>query len=548
MTETWQFLAGLGLFLLGMMFLEDALSRLTGASFKSFIRSHTRHPAEAIVVGIIVTAVLQSSSLVTLMLLALTGAGVMALRNALGVVIGANLGTTFTGWIVATLGFKLNLDQLALPLVGLGCIGYVFLQPGRRGHEWFRLAAGFGFLFLGLGFMKTSAEGLAEVVDIRSLAAYGLLVFLLFGFLLTAIIQSSSACMMIVLAAVNAGIIDLSMAAAVVIGADLGTTMTTILGALKGSAVKRQVALAHFLFNLVTDIIAFLMIGPLLGLVTDTLGITDPLYGTVAFHSSFNIIGILIFYPFLGRFAEFLEHRFRERDEHAAVYFHRVPVQEKDIYIEALHRDLNRLLAHSLEYVHRALGLPADLRSARLPATPEFRTRAWPGPGQAYGFIKDLQGEIIGGCIALQEESLSAEQGEEVSGQLAAARTLLHAVKSIKDIEQNLGECSASATPEIKKFQQALREEQLRLHTRLLESLQSPPAGALPDAAQEAEGESLKAGAAEIYDRLWTLIREIVQGGHISDTRIATLNSINREVYSSGKSLADVAGTLRVQG
>ncbi len=536
--ETWTFLAGLGMFLLGMTLVEGGLREMTGASFRKFLREHTRHPAEAILVGILVTAVLQSSSLVTLMLLALTGAGVMSLRNALGVVIGANLGTTFTGWIVTTLGFKLNLDQLAMPLVGLGCIGYVFLEPGRKLHHWFTFGTGLGFLFLGLGYMKTSAEGLAGVVDISLLADYGLLVFLLFGFVLTAIIQSSSACMMIVLSAVHAGIIDLPMAAAVVIGADLGTTVTTILGSLKGNAVKRQVALAHVLYNVVTDAIAFVMIHPLLDIITNTLGITDPLYGTVAFHSSFNIVGILIFYPMLGHFAAFLERRFISKETHAATFLHRVPMQASSLYVEAMRRDLATLVVHSLQYNRNILDLP-EMSLQRLPKAPEYRLRDWPGRGPAYDFLKDLQGEILAAAIAVQELPLAETDSIELERVISSARAAVHCAKSIKDIEHNLNDCKQSAVADVQQFLHIAHNELAAFYRLAEDCMQS----ANPEARREAV-QALRRESEATNDRLWTAIRAVLRSRNSSDIEVATLNSMNRELYSSGKSLADALAAL----
>ncbi len=537
MPEFWKFVAGLGLFLLGMMFLENALRSLAGPSFKRFLRSHTRRPAEAILVGVLVTAVLQSSSLVTLMLLALTGAGVMRLQNALGVIIGANLGTTFTGWVVATLGFKLNLDTLALPLVGIGCMGIAFLPPGRRPHEWFTLAAGFGFLLLGLGFMKTSAEGLATWVDIRLLADFGLPVFLLFGFALTAVIQSSSACMMIVLAAVHAGIIDLPMAAAVVIGADLGTTMTTILGALRGNAVKRQVALAHVLFNVVTDVIAFLMIHPLLGLITQTLGITDPLYGTVAFHSMFNIIGIVLFFPLLGRFARFLERQFVKADRRAAVYLHQVPVEEVDTFLLAVRKDLVLLVGQVLRYNCQLLRLtvPQERPPQALDA------ERWPGNEKMYEHIKDLHGELLAGCLSLQEVPLNEAAGRAVSRHIVCSRAALHSAKSLKDVHQNLQLFEQSELHSIRDFLQGMRNELQPLYARAEEILLA--------ASERLRKEDLLAMHEQVrtvYDRLWMSLSSIIRAGELGDIECATLSSLNRELYSANKALVEALDALAV--
>ena len=126
--DFWRFLAGLGIFLLGMLFIEEALKNLAGRTFKKFLRKHTSHPVKGILSGTVVTALLQSSSVVTLMLLAFVGAEIMTLRNAIGVIFGSNLGTTFTGWIVTLLGFKLEIESFALPMIAIGGLVRVFLN------------------------------------------------------------------------------------------------------------------------------------------------------------------------------------------------------------------------------------------------------------------------------------------------------------------------------------------------------------------------------------------------------------------------------------
>ena len=263
--DYWGLLAGVALFLFAMSQLETGLQALGGRSLAIYIRRQAGKRINAVIGGIVSTAFLQSSSVVGLMVLAFTGAGLLNLTAALGIVFGSNLGTTLTGWIVATLGFKFEIFSLSLPLIAVGGLGVVFARD--RLTEYGRILLGLGLLLMGLQFMKTSVSAVEQLIDINDLADLAAWQYLLFGTVVAAVIQSSSATMVITLSALHAGIISLPNAAAIAIGADLGTTTTVIIGALNGSATKRQVAAGHVLFNVITDVLAFMLRTPLLGIV-----------------------------------------------------------------------------------------------------------------------------------------------------------------------------------------------------------------------------------------------------------------------------------------
>ena len=224
--DFWKFFAGVGLFLWGMSQLEHAIKELAGRSFKNLLQKSTNTDWKGILIGTLITAILQSSSLVTLMVLAFLGGGMISLRNSLGVVLGANLGTTFTAWIVATLGFKINVADFAFPFLALGTMTYLFMnsRPNLKNSGVFLV--GFGLLFLGLDYMKNAIESIAGQVDLTDYLDYGPWVFLLIGTVVTALIQSSSATIVIVLSALNANVIEIQHALAIIIGANIGNTPT----------------------------------------------------------------------------------------------------------------------------------------------------------------------------------------------------------------------------------------------------------------------------------------------------------------------------------
>jgi len=213
--DIWRLASGLGLFLFGMHQLEQSLKLLAGRPFKKFIREHTARPLKSVLVGALSTAALQSSSVVSLIVLAFVGTGIISLASAIGIVFGSNLGTTATGWIVATVGFKLDIEVISLPLITIGGLGAVWSTIGTRRAGFSHLIVGFGLMLMGLDFMKSGAINLSALFDPAALIDYPPIVFLLAGFLTTAVIQSSSATIMITLSALYAGVIPLDSAAAV---------------------------------------------------------------------------------------------------------------------------------------------------------------------------------------------------------------------------------------------------------------------------------------------------------------------------------------------
>ncbi len=299
--DLWKLLAGLGIFLFGMQLIEESVKSLSGRAFRRIIRMYTNGRLRSIGSGALVTALLQSSSAVSLMVLAFVGAGVMNMQNAIGVIMGSNIGTTLTAWIIATIGFKIKIEALALPFIGLGAGGLILFKPASRPFWVTRLIIGFGFLFLGLDFMKTSVESFTQTFSLGQFPDYGLWFYLLVGTLVTALMQASAATIAIVLTALNSGLITFDIGAVMVIGANIGTTITVLLGAIGGVQAKKRVSLSHLVFNVITGAAAFLGLPLLVWIISFVVDIrSDSLMGLALFHTLFNMLGVVLFFPFLG--------------------------------------------------------------------------------------------------------------------------------------------------------------------------------------------------------------------------------------------------------
>ena len=527
----WQFIGGLGLLLFSMRQLESGLKALGGRSLVDFLGRSTSSPIRGIIGGFTVTALLQSSSLVGLIVLAFVGAGLMSLQNALGVIIGSNLGTTLTGWIVATLGFKLDTAGLAFPLIGAGALAH--LAGSGRTSVIGRVVLGLGLLLLSLTLMKDSVAELQTAVTVEQLSGLPAWQYLLFGLVFAAVIQSSSATMVINLAALNAGIIELPSAAAVAIGADLGTTTTVLLGAVQGTASKRRVAMAHFLFNLITDVLAFVFRMPLLGIVA-AVGIDDPLLSLVAFHSLFNLAGILLFLPFLGLFARFLEGLFSHHDRPASRFVSEVAPEISPAAVEAMTRETAHLIGRVIAQNQRVFDPPLPLPPGQMPV--EVDTSMLEDSEGAfetmYRGTKRLEGEILRFAARLQSQPLDEDQSEALSQLISATRYAVHAGKSLKDIRHNLDEFSASPRPSMRRYIDHFRSVMSAFYADLFQLREHGEKHVPVEELME-----LINRIQEWHDDLHREIYADISTGAVAEAETSSLLNVNREVLNANMAL-----------
>lgn len=309
---------GVGLFLLGMAIMTEGLTGAVGGPMRRLLTSFTQTPAKGAVFGALTTAVLQSSSATTVTTVGLVGAGLLTFPQALGILFGANIGTTITGWFVAVIGFKLKLGLAMMPLILVGVILRLFGNDRLRHVGW--ALTGFALLFVGIDAMKSglvSFEGIVTPSSFPEDTLFGRIQLVLLGIVITVITQSSSAGVAAALVALSAGTISLPQAAAMVIGMDIGTTFTAALATVGGSVAARRTGYAHVVYNVFTGLFAFLLLGPYLSFAQQFLG-NDVTGGDqimlVAFHSTFNILGVVLVLPFAQAFGSLIIRLAPERD------------------------------------------------------------------------------------------------------------------------------------------------------------------------------------------------------------------------------------------
>jgi phosphate:Na+ symporter len=445
--DIWKLLAGLGIFLFGMLLIEESVKALSGRTFRRIIRTYTNGRLRAIGSGALVTALLQSSSAVSLMVLAFVGAGVMSIQNAIGVIMGSNIGTTLTAWIIATVGFKIKIESLALPFIGIGAIGLILFRPTSRLALLTRLSIGFGFLFLGLDFMKGSVESFAETFSLTDFVQYGLWVFLLVGTCFTALMQASAATIAIVLTALNSGLITFDIAAVMVIGANIGTTITVLLGAIGGAPTKKRVSMSHLMFNVVTGALAFAGLPVMVGAVSMVVNIgTHSLTGLALFHTLFNLAGVVVFFPFLGLLSKLLIRIYPDQKTVLTVYINQTPPEVTDAAIAALRKEIGHLLQEGQLYNLRLLRIDEKLVfDADLPFE-KGRRRKY-SLDELYENIKRLHAEIFTFYSGIQTIALNETEAKDLERLIYASRNMMNAIKNLKGVRHNMEEFDGSDNP-----------------------------------------------------------------------------------------------------
>jgi len=355
---------GVGLFLVGMLMLTEGLRGLAGRALRDALTRFTRTPFSGAVTGAATTAVIQSSSATTVTVVGLVGAGLMTFPQALGVIFGANLGTTATGWIIAILGFKLHLGEAVLPLVLVGALLRMF--GSRRVGLLGMALVGFSLLFIGIDTMQAGMaafEGVVTPDDFPGDTLLGRVELILIGAAITAITQSSSAGVAAALVALSVGTINFPQAAAMVIGMNVGTTGTAMLATLGGSAATRRTGWAHLIFNAITGVIAFGLLGPFTSLIEALVAEGDGQIALVSFHTAFNVLGIALFLPFTDAFARLVTGLVHERGPVLTRRLGRNILRDADAATDAAVATIMEIAQAQFSFLARRLSRPQARRA-----------------------------------------------------------------------------------------------------------------------------------------------------------------------------------------
>lgn len=460
--------AGVAIFLFGMLSLEEGFKAFTGGILERILQRTTNRLWKSLSFGIVSTTVMQSSSLVSVITISFLSAGLIGLASGIGIIFGANLGTTTGAWLVAGFGLKVKISAYAMPMLVFGIILVFQKSKSLRGAGY--ILAGLGFLFLGIHHMKEGFEAFKDAID---LAAYampglkGLLVYTLLGAAATVVMQSSHATLVLIITALAAQQISYENALALAIGANVGTTITAILGAMSSNVQGRRLAGAHLIFNVTTGLVAIIFIQQFLlavNGVSDRLGIAEDDYTMklAVFHTLFNLAGIIIMLPFTGQLVSLLERllKKRERKIEEPLFLNEAAMELPESAMQAIRNEIGHLFENAHELIISALNLdPQKLRTSEdlkqlVETTPEVKKIDIDAIYERR--IKTLYSAIIA-YISEVQSTASEHFGEELYQLRQASRNIVEAVKDTKHLQKNLVRYTKSTNPKIQDQYNNLR-------------------------------------------------------------------------------------------
>ena len=369
----FQVFGGLGMFLLGMVVMTSGLHELAGNVMRASLVRFTRTPLSGAITGAVSTAILQSSSATTVAAVGFVGAGLIGFPEALGIIFGANIGTTITGWLVALLGFKLKIGMLVMPVIFIGMLLRLFAK-GRYASVGFALA-GFGVIFVGIALMQEGMGGLQQHTvffdDLPADSLTGRLLLLVAGIAFSAITQSSSAGVATTLTALFTGLISFEQAAALVVGMNIGTTVTAAIATIGGTVGARRTGLSHVIYNLLTGAGAFMLITPYT-LLCETIApgflIDNAEIALVAFHTLFNVIGVIVALMVTQSFARLIERIIPDRKPVFTYRLNKDLLDQPRLALIAVHSTVQDELVALLQYISAVIShdRPHEMDLARM--------------------------------------------------------------------------------------------------------------------------------------------------------------------------------------
>ncbi|CAN5180113.1 hypothetical protein BH09BAC5_BH09BAC5_03070 [soil metagenome] len=534
-TDFWKILAGLGMFLYGMFRLEDTLRQMEGRAFKLFLQKHTKNKLSAIFSGTVVTGILQSSSVVNLIVLSFVGAGMLTMSNAIGVTLGANIGGTFNSWLVALLGFKTDIAKFALPIIGISGIGLVVFRNKKKLYRIANLCFAFGLLFLGLEYIKEGMDSLLTGFDFTPYLSYNRIVFVLIGFVITALVQTSSATVVIVLSALYATIIPIETAVAVILGAELGTTIKLLIGSIGGIAAKRRVAFGNILFNIITSSFGFIFLVPIIILIRDKIGLHDPLLVLVAFQTFINVTGVIAFYFFLGPYGRYLEKCFKDKEKSVTYYLKAASPTVPDIAMEMLQKEVELFVFRVIHLNMEGFHIEDDQKNKEKFSELIEKTKSLTASNiyiEKYQEIKKAEGEILTFYSKIAESEIDPKNLIYLNQLMSVVRNAMYSAKGMKDILADQKEFSNSINvlkfDIYTNFRLQLSDFYSKLNTAFLETNSSSVSEQLGKLLAETKTE-YETGMINSY--------KDVEKNSLMELDISTLFNVNRELYSSCKAI-----------
>ena len=462
-------LSGIAIFIIGMFFMQDGFKQLSGGILEKLLEKFTSNTLYAILTGFLSTSVVQSSTIITLIVVSFLSAELLTLVQAVGIVFGSNIGSTTTAWIVSSLGVDVKISTYAFPMLVFGVVLRFFKSNGAKGSG--NVLLGLGFIFLGISYMKDGFDIMKNSIDLASYAMegyLGIIVYILIGILITVVIQSSAATLAIVITALNADSITYVNAIALAIGANVGTTLTTILASFASNENGKRVALIHFLFNLISATFITILIYQFIDLtdfIAPFLGVSDNNYGMklALFHTIFSVTGVILLTPAISLLVKLSEKLIQKKVSSASKpkYLNQSVLSNPDASLAALRKEIINLYENCQKAMLHALnihttGLTRETLKVQL--SKELTIIDTDIDEIYQKNLKSLYSEIIK-FSSFAQENMFDFQHKKTDELKRAAVLLVEVLRDTRDIQRNVNFYLKSKNEYIKEEYNILRKE-----------------------------------------------------------------------------------------
>ena len=544
--------AGVAIFLFGMLSLEEGFRAFTGGALERLLRRTTSSTWKSVVFGIVSTTVMQSSSLVSVITISFLSAGLITLGAGIGIIFGANLGTTTGAWLIAGFGLKVDIAAYAMPMLAIGVL--LLFQSSKTLKGLGYILAGLGFLFLGIHYMKEGFESFKSTIDLSQFAVAGypgLFLFSLIGIFATVVMQSSHATLVLTITALAAGQITYENALALAIGGNVGTTITAMLGAMSSNEAGKRLAVAHLLFNVVTGLIAIILVYQIIELIdwlaTD-IGIAadDYTLKLAVFHTIFNLIGVTVMLPFISIMVTTLERIIPEKKPviDQPKYLTASSAEFPDTAIEVLRKESMRVYDAALRIIVDVLGFKksdvkseADLMQV---AVAQKKVHKLDVDAVYERHIKGIYSAIIA-FISTTSFSRQDEHSARIHWLREANKDIVEAVKDTKHLQKNLMRYLSPDNENMREVYNMIRI-QIAYVIRELEVMRQTGEGVIDQASLDA----LKLVVNEDHEKLNETMSLLIGEHSIAPLMASSLMNDSSYAFDVSMNLITAAQTLFV--
>ncbi len=544
--------AGIALFLFGMLSLEKGFKSFTGGVLESALRGSTDRLWKSIGFGLAATTLMQSSTLVSLVTISFVSAQMITLAGGIGIIMGANLGTTTGAWLIAGLGLRVDIAAYAMPMLVFGVI--LLLNSSRTLKGIGYLLLGMGFLFLGIHYMKEGFDAMQDGFDLSAYAVPGLTGLLLFtaiGMLVTVIMQSSHATLLVIIAALAAGQVTYDNALALAIGANLGSAFTTALGGMTANLGGKRLAIAHVLFNVMTAAVAITLIdqmGWAVDGISGLIGIAedDFLLKLALFHTLFNLLGVILLVPFVPHLERrLIRHvHYLPPPAEAPRFLYPEALETPATAVAAINNEVGHLYDNAHGLISHGLSLRRAVIDSDLPLADAVRNTRRIMPLDVDDVyekkIKSLASAIVAFIGEIHGRELSAPWVDRLQVIQQANRNIVEAVKGMKHLHKNLARYGTSTSHPIARRHYDDIRVQIAKVLREIQSLRTQEPGAVTTLSLDSLKLALERSGRKRMDRINEMIRTRQIPPHIA----TSLMNDESYAYAIGNNLIQAGHAL----